>query len=222
MTRLLTSLFAVSYVALGCASPATPSSTAHADVSAPDRTPARPLAALAAQRLIVLPVQTLRGGDSLGWGARIPGMRSYLASVDDEIAFALAERGLKDTWVYPPALARSARRSPTLAVDPYALGASALRTAQRAEGSPLVDPLASQLRALVALHDARYALVPAELRFEGASGKGRAVLWLTLVDARSATLRWAGDVASDPVGAFSPALAASLAARLAELVVAAP
>ena len=85
----------------------------------------------------------------------------------------------------------------------------------------VVEPLAGQLRSLVALNDARYVLVPAELRFERAAqsaGAARAVLRVTVVDARMSRVRWAGDVASDTVSAFSPALAAGVAARLADLV----
>jgi hypothetical protein len=99
---------------------------------------------------------------------------------------------------------------------------------------PLAEPLATQLRTIVALGDARYVLVPVEVRLERApapsssagvtapgpasAGPGRAVLRLALVDARASQVRWSGDVASDTASALTTALAAGLAGRVADLV----
>jgi hypothetical protein len=40
-----------------------------------------------------------------------------------------------------------------------------------------------------------------------------------MIDSRLAQLRWAGEIKSDPAATFSPALAASIASRFADLVV---
>jgi hypothetical protein len=44
------------------------------------------------------------------------------------------------------------------------------------------------------------------------------VLRVVLLDARTSTVRWIGEFASDPVPAFGPAITATIAARLAAAV----
>jgi hypothetical protein len=85
----------------------------------------------------------------------------------------------------------------------------------------LTEPLASQLRTLIALHeDARLVLAPVELRFEPAGTGGRGVLRLVLVDPRMSVTRWIGEIASDPAPAYGPVISASIASKLANLVAA--
>jgi hypothetical protein len=182
---------------------------------------ARPLAGLAAQPLILLPVQYLRPADTLGWAQHVQAPSAFLARIDDELTFAARERGVKSAWAFPEDLARSARRNATYAADPHGLAAEGLRPrGQRPRlPAPLGEPLATQMRALVALHDARYALLPVEVRFEpAAEGGGRAVLRLALIDARRAEVVWVTEVASDPAPAPSPAIAASLASHFGDLI----
>lgn len=182
----------------------------------------RPLAGLAAQRIIVAPVAVIAEGDSLGWAAGIPRQREWLRQLDQEIATELGARGLEGAWVFPEALAKGFQRNPTLSPDPYRLAVDPLRNVTRP--SPELrapDPLASQLRTLVAVHDGRFVLLPVQVGFEpaGAAG-GRGVLRLLLVDARTTEVRWAGDVRSDVFPTFEPGVAVSLAARLADLIAA--
>src|SRR5919204_5316443 len=118
------------------------------------------------------------------------------------MAFAVRQRNGAPQWTWPEELSRLARRNPTYAPEPHDIAADPLRptgkTSARRAQDMLPDPLRSQLRALVALRDARYALVPVEIRFEPrGGGAGRAVLHLALVDTRAAQVVWAGDVASD-------------------------
>lgn len=184
----------------------------------------RPLSSLAAQRLVVLPVQYLREGDSLGWSTAAGSPREYLRTVDSEITFAVKERGVEGMWVFPEQVARSARRNAGYSADPYSLAAQSLRPGVRRKQEMLREPLATQLRSIVAFTEARYALLPVELRFEkgtvGDSAAGRAVLHLVLVDARRSRPVWAIEVVSEPATGFSPALAASLAEHLADLIAA--
>jgi hypothetical protein len=140
--------------------------------------------------------------------------------VDGELKFAAEQRGVGGTWVWPEEIIRLAKRNPTFAPDPRLIAAEPLRARPRRRGEPemLVDPIRSQLRSLVALRDARYALVPVELRFEKRDGgTGRAVLHVAVVDARLARVTWAGDVASDPAAELTPALAATIGERFADL-----
>lgn len=183
---------------------------------------ARPLAPLASQRVVVAPVAAVREGDPLGWAAAIPRQRDWLRQLDDEIAFALKERGLGDAWVYAETLARGYQRNPSLSPDPYRLAVDPVRRMTRlGDEARLPEPLASQLRTLVAVHDSRLVLLPLEVAFERAGdAEGRAHLRVALVDARTSDVRWLGDVRSDPSSTFNPGVAASLAARLADLIAA--
>ncbi|MDB4883083.1 MAG: hypothetical protein JWL95_1849 [Gemmatimonadetes bacterium] len=190
-----------------------------AEAPAPVEPSVRPLSALAAQHVIVAPAFRLRSTDPLGWSAQIPRTREYLKTLDDEIAFVLAERGLKTQWVYPADLLRSMRGNPTYAIDPYTLAADPLRNPDVKAGAKLSDPLVTQLRTLVALQDARAVLLPVELRFEkDKSGQGIAILRLALLDGRLGEVRWINDVKSDPSPTFSRALLASLAGHVADLI----
>ena len=183
----------------------------------------RPLAQLAAQHVVVTPTHSLRVIDPLGWVPKAPKPRDLLKALDDDIATTLGERGLKSQWVYPPDLVRAMRANPSYAIDPYALGVSPLRNPAVVSGSQLGDPLATQLRTMIALQEGvRAVLLPVELRFEGdkASGHGLAVLRVALVDGRLGDVRWIGDVKSDSAPAYSRAVITNLASHLADLIAA--
>ncbi len=183
--------------------------------------PSRPLAGLAGDRVLLAPLFSVREGDALGWAAQIPRQADFRRTLAEEIAFALRDRGAASAWVMPEELARYFQRNPSTSPDPDALAAAPLRATLLQPGTRLTEPLASQLRTLVALHDARLVLLPVELSFEPAGGgTGRASLRLVLADARASEVRWIGQVASDSLLTFSRALPASLAIHLADLVAA--
>ncbi|MDB4912510.1 MAG: hypothetical protein JWM95_154 [Gemmatimonadetes bacterium] len=184
--------------------------------------PVRPLAQLASQHVIVTPAFSVLPGDALGWSAQIPKPRDYLKTLDDEIATAFGERGLKSQWIYPPDLVRASKNNPTYAVDPYALGVNVLRSNAIASGSQLGDPLVTQMRTMIALQEgARAVLVPVELRFEKLpTGKGVAALRIALLDGRLGDVRWVGVVRSDPADSLSRVVLTSLAAHFADLITA--
>ena len=182
--------------------------------------PVRPLAALASQRVIVTPSYYLVAGDPLGWAAKLPKGREYLRTVDEEIATVLEERGLKSQWLYPADLMRAMRANPTYAVDPYTMGVNILRGPNVESGTRLTDPLATQVRTMIALQEgARAVLVPVEVHFEkvGTAGQGVAVLKVAVLDGRLSDVRWIGTVRSDPAPAYSRAVLTSLAAKFADL-----
>ena len=174
------------------------------------------LAAYASQPLVVLPVQSLRLGIP-AWSDKVGDHRGYLASVDDEIAFAVREAGVRGKWAFPPALARAARRNPTYAADPYAIAFDLLAPVEKEPDKPIAEPLAGQLRALAALFDARHALVPTVLRLTPEDSGGRATVHLVVVDVRAARVTWKGDVTGPMALSFSPAVAAGLASGVADL-----
>jgi hypothetical protein len=179
-----------------------------------------PLAGLAGQHIVVLPVHYIRP-DTLGWSARITDPRGTLAALDSAIEDALSERGFRTDWTYPAALARSARRNAGYVSDPYSLAAERLRAGARPIEGQVPEPLASQLRSIVAVTDARYALFPVELRFEQLpDGRARPVLRIALMDARGASVRWMGEVRGATSNTVNATTLESVAFALADLVAA--
>ena len=156
----------------------------------------------------------------LAWNAAVARPGQLQRTLDADILAALEERGLQKTWILPPQLVQSYRRNSTYAADPYTLAEEPLRSPSLAVNARLPEPLASQIRTLVALHDeARLVLAPVELRLESAGeGTGRGVLRLVLLDARASNVVWIGQVSSDAAAVFGPAITASVAARLASAV----
>lgn len=168
-----------------------------------------PLSPFTAMRVAIVPAQ-LWHGDSLGWSRGVTWATTRLA-LDSAIAAVLQERGLGRKWAYAGDVVRSAKRNPTYAVDPFALGVTRLRGVELKSGAEVPQLLADNLRTVTALGDTRFALVPVELRVQGES----VVLRLVMVDTRTRNLVWAGDLLA-PGGA---AMIAGLATRVADLII---
>ena len=170
-------------------------------------------------RLIVLPVQRAVAG--LGWEAKAGIPRVFLASIDSSLEAAVREKGLT-SWVMASELARTARRNPTYATNPADIRAGdAVRFLERQRDENIPEPVASQLRTLAGFHDARYALIPVEVRFEAGSapGTGRGVLRMAVLDTRGSRLVFISDIAGPDAPDYTPAFGAALARRFADLVV---
>lgn len=223
MTASLRQLSLLALLA-GCSHPApTPSSTAQPSsaraegvVVSTQGATRGVLAPLASDALIVVPVQTLRVSVP-EWAEKVGDPRVYLSTVDDEIAFAVRERGIKGQWAFPSDLARAAKRNPGYTADPYNLAVDALAPVERDAEKIIAEPLAGQLRAFAGLFNARYALVPVEMRLVPDPSGGRATLHVVVVDTRAARLTWKGDVPGDGARTFTPAVAAGIAGRVADL-----
>jgi hypothetical protein len=194
--------------------------------AAPSTAPAprqQPLAALAASGAIVTPTFALRVAPELDWSTRLGAVREFLRTMDGDLATSLAARGLKSGWIMPADLAASYRRNPTYASDPYGLAEEPLRSSAFVAGSRLPEPLATQLRTMIALHEnARVVLAPIELRFDradAASGAARASMRLALIDPRFSEAKWVGEVRGDTTSTDPRVLTAALAQRIADLIV---
>jgi len=166
--------------------------------------------------MIVLPAQRLHVSVP-DWADKVGDPRAYLSAFDDEFAFAIRDHGLRVQWAFPPDLARSARRNPGYTADPYGLTLAPLPPVERDPTKLIEDPLAGQLRTFTGLFNARYALVPVELAIVPDPTGGHAALHVVIVDTRAARVMWKGDISSDGARNFSPALAAGVAGRLADL-----
>ena len=206
-------LYSVSLVLAACGPSGAP------EQSAPVATPARPLAFLVTQQVIVAPLNRLREADALGWTQQIPRSREFMRGFDDALQAELGARGLSSRWVYPAALVQAGRNSPAYAVDPYGLAVGPLQSPGAVAGVRVADPLAGQLRTMIALQEsARAVLIPVELRFDRTpEGQGVAVVRLALVDGRTTEIRWIGDVRGTPQAGFSRELVTSLVAHTADL-----
>jgi hypothetical protein len=96
--------------------------------------------------------------------------------------------------------------------------ARSLAAVERDAEKIVAEPLAGQLRAFAGLFNARYAFIPVELRLAPDAGGGaRATIHAVVIDTRAAKLTWKGDVIGDAVRTFSPAVAAGIAGRVADL-----
>jgi len=214
----IVALAGIAVVAGACAKPA----PAPAKQPAPQQPAGRagsPLAGLAGQHVVVLPVHYLRA-DTLGWSSSIERPRETLVALDSAIERSLDERGFRTDWTFPPALARSAKRNAGYIPDPYSLAAERLRSGVTMADNALKEPLASQVRGIITVTDARYVLFPVELRFEPATGGARPVLHVALLDARASRLVWAGDVRGAVRPGFSDVALESVALALADLIAA--
>lgn len=175
-----------------------------------------PLAPLATQHLVVAPTAFVHALDSLGWVSQMGGQQVVARRLDSALVDAFDIRGLTQRWVLPAELMRSYERNRTYATNPYQLTADPLRASSFKLGSRYGEPLATQLRTMIALHeDTRFVLLPIAVRFEKAGPAERAVVRAAVLDARANEARWVadvrGDTASTPAGAIT-----SAAQRLAD------
>ena len=176
-----------------------------------------PLAQYSSVKVAVVPVQFYKA--DAGGFAEQPSA-AIRAAFDSLLSEQLEEHGLKSMWATPADVQRTAKRNAMYTADPRNLGAFPVRNGVPPKKPQIVDPLASNLRRVVALHDARYLLMPVELRAEGGKDGGYLAVRLLLVDARLNTVLWQVDLPSDRAATYSPALLQQLATRVADLVVA--
>jgi hypothetical protein len=176
-----------------------------------------PLAGIVGQNIIIAPVQALRMPADVGWPA-LPASRPTLAHLDSVFADTLKDRVGNRGWVYADGLVTAAANNPTYATDPRSLAVNSLRASTLKINDRLVEPLASQLRTMIAFQDARLVLIPTDLTIERTSaGLGQPVVHLVLVDPRSSVVRWIGRVTGNDSPAFTSDIPALIATRLADL-----
>jgi hypothetical protein len=170
--------------------------------------------------VLVLPIQNNPVfPKSVDAAAKMTQVRAFRSALDDSIAAALNRRGIGAPWTFAASIIASSRRNGGLVADPSDLAVGKLRSFTHAGDDPISEPLASQLRGLVALREGRYALLPATIYFDDERGGTRVTLLLYLIDTRTARITWSGFARSDVGTAFSPALAQSTAEHVADLVV---
>jgi len=179
--------------------------------------PSEPLPALAwyaAQRLVLTPTARVRAADTLVLVRSAGSGRAVGRQMDDAITARLRELDLGGHWILPDAIQLAYERNRTYASDPYQLAVEPIRSSAFEAGKKYGEPLSSQLRTMIALHeDARYVLVPIELRLE----TGRATLRAALLDPRTAEARWVGSIESDSATTEPARSLTQIAERLVNL-----
>lgn len=190
--------------------------------------------------VVLLPVQSAVPLPSGAWPAGASSRGALLEQVNAEIQFAFEELGPGAAdWRTPQEIVDLAARNPTLNVEPRQVAASLLQGTVKGDRVPA--PLHGQLRRISALFDTRYMMIPLTLGWEpdstatasagdstpapdSAAGPGgpearttgRAALDMALVDIRRGLVMWRGTLYGERAPRDSPALLATLAARLAE------
>jgi hypothetical protein len=160
-------------------------------------------------RVLLLPAQELSGaGDTRAW----------LARFDSLLTARLVDGGIGSGWAYPRDAVRYARSNPTYVSDPRTMGVQSLKSDKVSKGFSLPEPFASRLRALLAVGDARDAIVPIVAKIDSTKSPRAVQVKLTFVDGRASKVMWTGTIAAHYDG--GPGLAAdSLAAAVARLFV---
>ena len=166
-------------------------------------------ASMSSSRLLLVPAQEVLGTSD---------GRAWLARFDSVLTVQLEEGGIGKGWAYPKDAVRYARLNPTYTSDPYTLGAQPLKSDKVKDGFDLPEPFASRLRALLAIADARTAVVPIVARVDSTAVPRVVRLQLMFVDGRSRQVLWTGTLEAKYAG-HALAAADSLALMTSRLFV---
>lgn len=152
---------------------------------------------LRSARVLLLPVQILRGGNQ---------------GFDEELPFALRSRGQGGDWVDAESILETVRRNPELRLE---LDRLPVRPFLQAEVRRVGDPLFGDLYRLGVLMNARYAVLPVELRERPEEGGFAVEVVAALLDLRTGHVLWHGILDGTPAPSRSLQGTASVAERLA-------
>jgi hypothetical protein len=145
------------------------------------------------RQLVMLPAQLIATAGAGGsWDVR-PEHSELLTLLDQEITDAFRKRGVRGNWTFAQDLIAAATRNAGLAGNPLGLSVAGIRRV-KAGDTPLPEPLASEIRTLVSLTNARYVIMPLEARVDLSQGQRKGSLQLLLIDSRTARVVWVGDI----------------------------
>ena len=182
------------------------------------------------RQMLVLPAQFLSVTNAGGGADIMQGGAALLPILDEEITDAFRKRGVKSNWTFGREIAEASMRSGGITGNPRELSAQGIRRVKPGD-TPLPEPLASEIRGIVALTNARYTILPLEVNIDTRGGERKGLVRLLLIDARTARVLWAEDVSAaasrDPQvvsDALSPygfrQLSRDIASKFADMVVA--
>ncbi len=186
--------------------------------------------------VVFTPVQSVAPLPDGTWPGGSGGEEDALRAMDAELEYALERQRGAENWALPDDVVRRVGRNPMLRMDPRRMAYQGL-VEKPDKRDQIYEPLHSELRSLAALFDTRYVVLPIALRtsvpetdaagsdteptpLDGAvAGTAvRATLLLALIDIRSSTVVWHGEISGEPAEPDSPALLASLAENVAKKV----
>jgi hypothetical protein len=175
--------------AIACGGRGAPGGAEPAQAQEPEARPVVPLSVtpFTGQKVPVLPITHLIVPSALAMDSAVSPRERGLAWADSAFGEFLQARMPEVTWVLPAELRRVARRAPGMVGDPDRMGQASLRNPRL---TTVPDPLRSSLRALAALTDARFILVPASVTFDGAPGTVRADVTFVVADIRTGAILW--------------------------------
>jgi hypothetical protein len=184
---------------------------------------------MAGRQLLVLPAQYLAVANPGGGWDIVPGGPGILPILDEEIADVFRRRGIRSNWTFGRDIVQMSARNADLTGNPRQLSVQGIRRI-RAGDTPLPEPLAGEIRGLVALTSARYAVIPLEVHVDTRGGERNGSMRILLIDSRTARVAWAEDVIATPSrdpqlvdDAVSPygfrMLARELATKFADMVI---
>lgn len=208
--------------------------------------PNHALTGIGGQNLVLLPLMALRLNDPLGWEVGLASPKAFILRADSLMEVAVKGRAYRTKWVFPEKIKQKSDDNPGLIADPYTLAVASLMPGVWRTDLPLGDPLVSQLRGIVAVGGARYALAPVEIHFipyvppplpvpktkadsaavaaapvpppaPAGPPLGMAVLRLMLLDPAATQVVWAGDIISDTSRTAEGTLP-SLTARMGDIL----
>lgn len=182
------------------------------------------------RQMLVLPAQFLSVTNAGGGWDIVPAGASLLPILDEEITDAFRKRGVKSNWTFGREIAEASLRNGGITGNPRELAAQGIRRVKPGD-TPLPEPLASEIRGIVALTNARYVVLPLEVNVDTRGGERKGSVRLLLIDSRTARVTWSEDVIAttsrDPQvvsDALSPygfrQLSRDIAAKFADMVVA--
>lgn len=159
--------------------------------------PATPLAGLIGRQMLVLPGQFLSVTNAGGGADIVQGGAALLPILDEEIADAFRKRGVKTNWTFGREITEASVRNGGITGNPRELAAQGIRRVKSGD-TPLPEPLASEIRGLVALTNARFVVLPLEVNVDTRGGERKGSVRLLLIDSRTARVTWAEDVLVTP------------------------
>lgn len=181
---------------------------------------------------VVLPVQSSLPTPGGAWPGRAASEEDAVRAMDAELEFALRDRRGAEEWALPSDLRRGVRRNPMLRVNPDRVAYQGLLKAPDRRDQ-IYEPLHGELRALAALYDTRFVVLPLRLRIVPVAADSpdaaaaacvagaapvQAELLLALIDIRRSAVLWHGSVRGEAGCPDSGALLAALAARVARRI----
>ena len=115
--------------------------------------------------VVLMPMQSVQPLTEGGWPGGALNEEDALRIMDAELEFVLAEsRGASD-WALPSEVVRRVDRNPILRLDPRRMAYQGLLE-KPVKRKQIYEPLHSELRAISALFDTRYVILPISLFVE--------------------------------------------------------